>query len=241
MSAPDDFFIGWAGRVPGPHRRMIGLAALAFVLGMLVISLGLARSIDDAGDGGGDWAAGEQSFTGYVSTLPYPLLRMPNGHTMMLTAVGKYPAPVPAAWEGRQISTTGWVVRRGALEMLQITKPVVLIESEAVTATVARLGRWRLTGEICDGQCYAGLMRPGTGLAHRACAVFCLAGEVPPVFVTTAPVEGRSFLLMATAGGGPVGREMTDLVGLRVRIDGDVERHGDLLVFKADFASAVVP
>ncbi len=248
MSARDDFFIGWEDRVPRWHRKPLALAALAFLAGLLLLALGLARTIDDAGDGHGDWAAGEQSLTGVVTTQPYALLHLPadaahpRPHTMMLSVVGKYPVVLPEGWDGRTVTATGWVVRRGALDMVQMTAPPVLAPRTApAPEAVEPLGRWRLTGEICDGQCYAGLMRPGTGIAHRACADFCLAGGVPPVFVTTAPVRGQSFLVMANAAGGPVGREMVDYVGLRVRLDGAVERHGDMLVFKADFATAVVP
>ncbi len=248
MSRHDDFFIGWADRVPRGHGRVLGWAAAGFVLGMLLLALGLARTIDDAGAGGGDWAAGEQTLTGVVTTKPYALLHLPADanhpapHTMMLSVVGKYPVVVPPAWEGRPIVAKGWVVRRGALDMLQMTAPPALATIQAVAPEPAEpLGRWRITGEICDGQCYAGLMRPGTGIAHRACADFCLAGGVPPVFVTTAPLHAQSFLLMANAAGGPVGREMIDYVGLRVRLDGEVERHGDMLVFKADFATVKLP
>ncbi len=248
MSGHEDFFIGWADRVPHGHGRVLGWAAAGFVLGLLLLAVGLAWTIDDAGAGGGDWAAGEQTLVGVVTTKPYALLHLPADakhpapHTMMLSVVGKYPVVVPEAWEGRAIVAKGWVVRRGALDMVQMTAAPVLAEGPGgAQEAVERLGRWRVTGEICDGQCYVGLMRPGTGIAHRACADFCLAGGVPPVFVTTAPLRGQSFLVMADAAGGPVGKEMFDYVGLRVRLDGEVERHGDMLVFKADFASVKVP
>ena len=248
MSGRDAFFIGWEDRVPPGHRGVLGWAAFAFLAGLLLMAMGLARTIDDAGDGHGDWAAGEQSLTGVVTTRPYALLHLPpdaahaKPHTMMLSVVGKYPVVLPEGWDGRTVIATGWVVRRGALDMVQMTSaPVLAAAAAPAPEAVERLGRWRLTGEICDGQCYVGLMRPGTGIAHRACADFCLAGGVPPVFVTTAPLRGQSFLVMANAAGGPVGREMFDYVGLRVRLDGEVERHGDMLVFKADFATAVVP
>ena len=58
------------------------------------------------------------------------------------------------------------------------------------------LGSWRLTGEICDGKCSLGVMRPGNKAAHKACANVCLIGGVPPVFITTTPVLGTQYLLM---------------------------------------------
>ncbi len=240
-AAPDDFFIGWAERVPRPHRRPLAATAAFFLLAMLLLALGLVRTIDDSGAGGGDWAAGEQTLTGIVTTQPYALLHQPNGHVLMLSVVGKYPVAVPPDWNGTTVTAKGWLVRRGALDMVQMTSPPTRATPVTAPLAVENLGRWRLTGEICDGQCYAGLMRPGTGLAHRACAAFCIEGGVPPVFVTTAPIAGTSFLLMANHAGGPMGEEMLRYVGLRVRIDGTVERHGDMLVFLADLATVVVP
>jgi len=242
-----DFFIGWADRVPAGQRGFLATVAAGFLAAMLLLSLGLARTMDDPGAGGGDWAAGVQTLRGTVTTKPYALLTLPPdaahpaGHAVMLSVVGKYPVVLPADWEGQSVAATGWMVRRGALDMVQMTDDPVRANQAPTPPAIEKLGRWRITGEICDGQCYAGLMRPGTGLAHRACANFCFMGGVPPVFVSTAPVAGSSFLLMANPRGGPLGPELRDLVGLRVRLDGEVERHGDMLVFKADFATAMVP
>lgn len=248
MSAPeDDFFIGWADRLPPAHRGLIARLAGGFLVAMVLLALALAGGMDDAGAGGGDWAAGEQTFRGIVTARPYALLHVapdaahPAGHVMMLAEVGKYPVPVPPEWEGRGLEVKGWKVRRGALEMVQMTAAPVPQDLPAAAQPVEKLGRWRITGEICDGQCYAGLMRPGTGLAHRACADFCIEAGVPPVFVATAPVAGSAFLLMAAPDGGPVGPAMYAYVGLRVRLDGEVERRGDMLVFRPDFTTAMLP
>jgi len=98
-----------------------------------------------------------------------------------------------------------------------------------------------MVGEICDGKCTSGAMRPGTGIAHRACARLCLAGDIPPVLVTVQPALGRSFFLLAGPDGGP---PMPDglhlLVGLRLHLEGMLERRGVLLVFRVDPARTKV-
>ena len=81
-------------------------------------------------------------------------------------------------------------------------------------------------------------MRPGTGIAHKACANLCLTGGVPPVFVSTHPVEGSEFLLLAGPRGGPLDEAVKSWVAARVQIDGRIVRRGDLLVFHVDLASA---
>jgi hypothetical protein len=77
-------------------------------------------------------------------------------------------------------------------------------------------------------------MRPGEGIAHRACANLCLTGGVPPVFVSTGAVAGERFLMMADAGGGPLTAAALAHTALLVEIEGEVERRGGLLVFRID-------
>jgi hypothetical protein len=125
--------------------------------------------------------------------------------------------------------------------MLDTNTPLQGVGGQGRVAPATPLGRWRITGEICDGKCYSGSMRPGNGLAHKACANFCILGGVPPVFVSTAPVEGSSFMLLADAAGGPLPGRLYDLVALRLQLEGELERRGDLLVFKVNLARAVVP
>jgi hypothetical protein len=152
------------------------------------------------------------------------------------------------------VEATGFVIRRGDIEMLQLggdpgLRPVGPPPAVVSPAMVPRavmpppvpLGRWRLVGEICDGKCWTGAMRPGAGIAHRACAGLCLTGGLPPVLVTTGPVAGSSFLLLAGADGGPVTGGLARLAGLRIRLDGHIERRADLLVLRADPASVQVP
>ena len=88
------------------------------------------------------------------------------------------------------------------------------------------LGRWRLAGEICDGKCLAGAMRPGRGLAHKACANLCLIGDIPPVFVSSKPVEGSEFLMVAGPDGGRMPDRAYDLVGQYIELKGEIERRG---------------
>ena len=96
------------------------------------------------------------------------------------------------------------------------------------------MGRWRLAGEICDGKCLAGAMRPGRGLAHKACANLCLLGDVPPVFVSTQAVLGAEFLLITGPDGTRLPERAYDFVAQFVSVEGEISRHGALLVFAID-------
>jgi hypothetical protein len=63
------------------------------------------------------------------------------------------------------------------------------------------LGAVTLTGELVDTKCYIGVMRPATGKVHRACAIRCLSGGVPPgLLLRDADGNGVVLLLAGTEG-----------------------------------------
>ena len=238
------FFIGWEKRLPPALRApLLGVAAGLLVLA-LALPLALGRATDDPG--AGDWS-GDREARGVLTARPYPLLRIPpdaahpHGHTLLLSAFGK--AQVSTALAGRAVDVSGVLLKRGTLEMLVVDDPAKLRPLAAplpAPAAPVPLGRWRMVGAICDGKCEAGAMRPGSGIAHRACAQLCLDGDIPPVFVSVRPAEGSSFFLLAGPQGGPMPLAIRRLVGLVVQLDGTLERRGDLLVFCVDPARARV-
>ena len=138
-----------------------------------------------------------------------------------------------APHEGQSAVVTGIVLERGSIDMIQV-RSVKADDQDPAPVPSQDLGVWRLTGEICDGKCLAGAMRPGRGLAHKACANLCLLGGVPPVFVSSQPVEGTEFLMIGDSGGGAVSPLMLDYVGVYISVEGQVVRRGDLLLFLVD-------
>lgn len=203
-------------------------------------------SPDHPGSGGYAGLPAPGRLTGVLETRPYPILRIPAAEgvparAVMLAGQSKVGVQDPAAaLAGRLVDASGVMVRRGDLDMLLVGGPIGLKAAETGSAGAAApeapvpLGRWRITGEICDGKCAAGAMRPGTGLAHKACANLCITGGVPPVFVSTAPVEGAGFLLLAGRDGGPLPASVLDRTGERVAVEGSVERRDDLLVLRVE-------
>ncbi|CAA9268220.1 MAG: FIG00742045: hypothetical protein [uncultured Acetobacteraceae bacterium] len=251
----DGFFIGWSDRLPRGLGRFLLVLAVLVVGGVSLLGLALSGGVEDPGSGDFDWAAGERTLQGVLTAQPYPVLWLPpapgrpRAHGVLLSGNGKAGVPIdPATMEGRLVEATGLMLRRGTIEMMQVKgdptprDPTVAPDggSGALVAEPVPLGRWRMVGEICDGKCYAGAMRPSTGLSHRACANLCLIGGIPPVFVSAGAIEGTSFFLMADKDGRRLPDGVRDLVALRVQLEGEVERRGDLLVFKVDLDRARV-
>lgn len=239
------FFVGFL-KVPEGLRVFListGLSMIAFFAAIAVMT-GLAQ--DDPGDAAFRFDYGRQTVTGVLEVTPYPVVhviegseQIPAGRALMLSGQGKNGAMDRGTpLEGQLVTASGVLLRRGALDMLQLHGGRNgLAAAEGETADLPEpeaLGRWRLAGEICDGKCLAGAMRPGTGLSHKACADLCIDGGIPPVFVSSQPVEGSEFLMIT----GPNGTEMPDaardLIATYVTVEGEISRHGDLLIFAMD-------
>ncbi len=247
MSGKDSFFVGYlpAPIAQRPFLLSVGLSLIGF-FALMAWMIGTAQ--DDPGDGSFRFDLGRQTVTGVIETLPYPILHVtegndniPTGHTLMLSGGGKNGAIERAdPLEGTLATVSGVLLTRGDLDMMQLRggrNGLAAAEGNGALPLPEALGRWRLAGEICDGKCLAGAMRPGRGLAHKACADLCIAGGIPPVFVSSQPVMGEEFLMIT----GPDGTLLPDAarsrIGTFVEVEGKITRHGDLLVFAIDPAT----
>lgn len=247
MSREKPFFVGYLP-VPGDLRLFLWSVTLGLVLAAGTIGYLVGTTQDDPGSAA---AMGRQTVTGVIELTPIPILhvtqgsdRVPAGRTLMMSGAGKSGVLARASdLDGKLATASGALLKRGTIEMLQLRggrRGLQMAEGTGVAPTPEPLGRWRLAGEICDGKCLAGAMRPGRGLAHKACANLCVAGGVPPVFVSTQPVEGSEFLMISGADGADLPQVVYDHMGQYIALEGDITRHGDLLVLAIDPASVKV-
>ncbi len=244
-SQQDAFFVGYINAVPRSLVRFLtgAILCVALLLGFAALIL----SVQDRDADGGHFE-GEVKVSGRIETLPYPLLRVapdtthPKGHVILLAGEGKRGVQQQAlALEGKNVTVKGYLAKRGTLDMVISADAFVPAPDAVLPATAAvSLGRWQMQGEICDGKCSLGAMRPGTGLAHKACANLCLTGGVPPILVTDRPFEGTHFFLLADHDGAPAPALMLDMVGQPVQLEGEMFRLDDLLIFQVDWIKAVL-
>jgi len=242
------FFVGYYKKVP-PDIALFCLGVGCFLVGAFAaLSFGLATTTDDPV--AASYIPGIH-FSGTYRALPYPMVRVaadadhPGGHTLLLGGQGKAGAQQAGqGLEGESVDVSGALLKRGSIDMLIVDtlEASKNTASAASDTAVTAVGRWRIGGEICDGKCKAGAMKPGAGLAHKACANLCILGGLPPVLVTQEPVLGANFLLLADETGGPVPRgTLEDFVARPVNLEGAVERIGDVLVLKSDWKKAAFP
>lgn len=245
----EEFFVAFF-RMPPRLRIFLLTVSAILIAAFAALAVAAGATQDDPGDGRFRFDFGRQTVTGVVELNPYPLLhvtegseQIPAGTTLMMSGGGKSGVTKRAApLDGGMAVASGVLLTRGELLMLQARggrNGLAPAEDAAVIpAPLAEpLGRWRLAGEMCDGKCLAGAMRPGRRLAHKACANLCVIGGVPPVFVSTKPVEGETYLLLAGPDGGPLTMEMRDHMAAFVTLEGEIERRGGLLVLKIDPAT----
>ena len=227
----------WRGLYIG---LIVGLVALFGLAGFVI-----GGTQDAPQDARFRFDYGRQTVTGVIEMVPYPVLhvtqgteRIPAGRSLIMSGQGKTGIdPRLAPMEGQLATVSGIALERGTIDMLQVRggrRGVSEAEGEVPEIAVEPLGRWRITGEICDGKCLSGAMRPGRGLSHKACASLCLLGEVPPVLVPTEPVEGTSFILVTGPDGTPLPDAAYDRIGQFITVEGLLERRGDMLIFRME-------
>ena len=237
-------FIGWSNAVSPNLIAFLVVAGAAIILGIAALSFVLGARMEFLGSG---MYGSEAVMLGRLQAKPQPVLRIPpdaghpNARALMLSGEGKFGVmPDAEKLDGKMVMAGGFLLQRGHITMLQIGGDIGLKAADpaAIEAyspkPVASLGRWKLTGEICDGKCYSGAMRPGNRLAHKACANLCISGGVPPVFVSAADVEEHNFFMLTTSDGTPFPDAFYDYVAKPVTLEGEVIQVDDLMIFKVD-------
>jgi len=237
---PGEFFVGYA-ETPKVDRR--------YLLGLSVLGLGVAGgagaflAAEQGGAGLGSWDMGTQlSLTGYLSETPYPLLRTTgiDGtlRTVLLacdTKCGAQEKLAQASLSRDRVTVRGSLIQRGRHVMMAVANeegwitPDDTLPARLTGFAEEDLGTVTINGEILDSKCWFGAMRPNEGAGHKACAMLCIAGGLPPYFYARDAL-GRSRAMMLTDPEGealvqPILRYVAD----PVRVTGRVHRIEDLL------------
>ena len=241
-SARDEFYVNY-GKLPRSYRRFLLIFVPLLVAGMLLFAGVLPHLHDQVNPGK---IHGVQELDGLLMAEPVPHLVVPRpGNVMGGPAFSRYilsatnkagPSPQIMEQAGNWVRLSGIVVARDGLAMVAARSAEPIEPPATVTvrpdAGVA-LGEFALEGEILDGKCYPGIMKPGEGKTHRACAIRCISGGVPAVFQVQQGGDSLYFLL-ADGAGQAVGNRVLDLVADHVRITGEVLQYDDMYVIQAD-------
>lgn len=244
----DDFYIGWESQ-PSPRTRRFMRVVVA---GLYVVAIGFALAFAAAQHSIGvsvfEWGTVKQ-FSGILKLAPYPHLLVPRPGTQDASnTFSTYYLVAPfkhgldrekfSSLEGETVSLQGTLIYRGNQTMVEAL-PDSLKAADQQPASMKRtetlaLGHQTLTGEIVDSKCFLGVMNPGQLLPHRACAIRCISGGIPPVLLVRTADGQSHYLLLVSVDGKPVNQEVLNFVAEPVQITGEVERQGELLILRAD-------
>lgn len=244
---PDDFYIGY-------EERMTPSLAFRFRLFLfLILFVGLMTGVGFV-LGQTPFAAAyfeynrSRPFQGIIRLDPYPrlLIKRPglSGKSLkyssyLLTSPLKFGAEEMAKeFEGKKVVLEGRLLYRHEQTMLEVVPNSIQRSKEPYTSLLQKTGVKTLTlqGEIIDSKCWTGAMRPGRGKIHRACAVMCIRGGIPPIFVSYIgkdKKEAKSFLLVSSEGRA-VNQEVIPFVAKPMQITGTVIKEGGSLILRAD-------
>jgi hypothetical protein len=228
----NDFFVGY---LPMPDDLKSFYKWLAVLLILIGLGFSYWVSSSQKSAGKGQWLlAEEKTYQGYLSHDPYPVLHIVGDkpETIILMSQGKHSsANLTSALDGREVTVTGFPIERGGwklLELRDISDVNVISSSQPYKASSEPLGKVTLSGEIIDSKCFMGVMKPGEGKVHRACAAMCIAGGIPPMLVVTQADGNRyGYILIGSQGQAAADLVIED-VAVPVSVSGQLERRGDL-------------
>jgi hypothetical protein len=249
MNSTDEFYIGWQGQAPKAIGSHVRRTVIILLLLAPLLSVFLALAQRTIGKAVFEWGT-IKTFSGILQSRPYPHLLVarpgksdntPSAYYLVAPFKFGLKPDLLAAFDGKPVSLKGTLIYRGNQTMIEARPETVqLAPSPAPGATVnpggiqENLGRQTLVGEIVDSKCYLGVMNPGRLTPHRACAVRCISGGVPPVLLVRSKDGPPLYYLLVSGDGYPVNKQVLDMVAEPVQITGEVERQGELLVLRAD-------
>ncbi|MEM7064355.1 MAG: hypothetical protein AAF572_14465 [Cyanobacteria bacterium P01_B01_bin.77] len=245
MTERDDFYIGYAP-LPRSVRRLLLWFVPVLVLGVLALAVvGPPLHFGQANAG---QIQGVKEFEGLLLAEPSPHLLVPNPEApdepfkvYPLSGTDKR-APRPAIMKnaGNWVRLSGIFIGRNRFEMLA-ARSVEVIEAPTGAAALpdqtVSLGEFAIAGEIVDGKCYPGIMKPGHTKTHRACAIRCISGGVPPVFRTQNQSGQSLYFLLSDLEGQAVNDQVLNMVADPIQITGEVMQYGNSFILKADPAT----
>ena len=232
----DAFYVGYLP-LPGKHRAF--LAVLAPLL--CVAALGAAGAIAAAQRSPGDavWdTVTKREWTGVLFDDPYPLLMTEDDGAFLVVGMGKFSVHdrvTPAV--GNRVRLSGFLLERDGRRMIELDlaeDAIAVLES----APEARLAETQaqpitLTGEIVDGKCFLGAMKPGDGKGHKSCAVLCIEGGLPAM-IASRTTDGRLRMdLLLVDGSTEIPPGVLGLVAEQVTIRGDIRNVGGISIVDA--------
>lgn len=217
----EEFFVGYLAAPAGVARFVRGAAGLLLVAAaILPLPLVLGQRPFDPSSFEFGVA---RAYEGDLRVRPFPILVADGSGPWLLVGEGKFSADL-AALHGRRVRLEGTKISRPEGRALEVVAGSVRPGGAARPIEApSPLGEGTLRGEIVDPKCWLGVMNPGREKPHRACAIRCLSGGIPPVLVARENGGPASVWILLGRDGNPLPRTFLRWVGRPVEISGASE------------------
>ena len=189
-----------------------------------------------------------ETVTGLLRVNPYPVLHRFNPEnpeqieSILLVNQGKYSSNDYASpFADQMVTITGYPIYRGGWSMLELIaeEPIQAINDNSETSQISEklmvaskptsLGPVALSGEIADSKCFLGVMKPGIGSVHKACAEVCLLGGIPAMLLAWGE-DGQKYGYMLTQhDGSSISKEISKNAADYAKVTGELQMKGNLL------------
>lgn len=242
-----EFFIGWQADPPAGIGKF--LKKKSILLLALAVVLGAAVPIFQNTVSGGRILFGKiQDFEGVLIAEPVPMLVLAEKENFtgqsifILTKQLKngFDRDLANQHNLSVVRMKGTLLHDGTTAMIEMVDGTFEALGKKVTAKfppAVPLGNKTLKGEIVDAKCYLGMMNPGVLKGHRACAINCIRGGIPPLFLIRSEDGQTNRLIMTGPNGEAINEAILDYVAEPIEIQGDVSQCGEYLIIAIDPAN----
>ena len=230
-----EFYVGY---LPTPAGLVRFYRLLVPVLIIAAGAFGFWLAGAQQASGEGQWGYGtETEVLGLMQAEPYPHVVTTDGDAVLLVREGKLDVVDWArAHDNDTVAVRGYAIERGSWRMLELRTAAdisaVDFEEPIELAALEQFGAHTLAGQIVDSKCFLGVMKPGDGRVHRACAEICIQGGMPPMLVATDKAGKRAGYVLLAPDGGSAKDIVAGRVGIPVTLRGQVLEQGALRYLK---------
>jgi len=223
-SQHDDFYVGYLP-IPREYRKFITALMITLFIWIAAMAIIIVTTMRDPGFA--IWKTGNvQQWSGTLVESPYPMLipDNPSESAIFVVSMGKKGAHDRLSpFFDKHVILNGFELNRDGrllIELEEDASAITLDLSKTTTplSSPTYIDSTKLIGEIVDGKCYLGAMKPGDGVGHRSCAVLCIRGGLPPMFAAETPDGSKIYYLLTINGTTNYSEESLALVGQRVSI-----------------------
>lgn len=235
------FFIGWESDVPKDTRK--GLRSRVGFMAVIATILSVGISFLQNNIGSEPHPIGDvQEYKGVLISDPLPMLvssESVDEHRILLL-VNPFKEGISSQgveqFHLKQVKVVASIIHSDTGAMLEVVPDGITLESGIKVTQPHFTDRVPvvLRGEIVDSKCYLGMMNPGRFKPHRACAIQCVSGGIPPLLVVHSETEMFTQIVLVGPDGEAINDLVMDYIAEPVEVSGDLITIGDQKVMYVD-------